>query len=88
MKGLTTALAQAKTEAKICKNGKSTSSSATLTNIRGKKQTKKHKKMVNIILVKRISSLLWADCAALANAFFESFLPTADAFPPAAGVLK
>ena len=64
MKGLTTAEAHAKTEAKMCKNGNSTESSATLTNIRGKKQTRKLKNMVNISFVRRISSRRWADCAA------------------------
>ena len=64
MKGLTTAEAHAKTEAKMCKNGYETLSSATFTNIRGKKQTKKQRKMVNIILVNRMSSRRCADWAA------------------------
>ena len=50
---------QARTEATTWRVGILTSSSTTLTNMRGRKQTRKEMKMVNIILVRRRSSFLW-----------------------------
>ena len=75
MKGFTTAEAHANTEAKMWRKGKSTASSATLTNIRGRKQTRKHRKIVSIILVSRISSRRWADWAALRAVLMAEVLP-------------
>ena len=72
MKGFTTAEAQARTEATMCKKGNWTSSSATLTSMRGKKQTRKQRKIVSIILVKRISSRRCADWAAFKAEFLAS----------------
>ena len=53
---------QARTEAMTWRVGTRISSSATLTSIRGRKLTRKHRKMDSIIRVSRMSSLFcWAD---------------------------
>ena len=55
MKGLIVADIQARTLAMMWIAGKATSSSTTLTSIRGRKHTRKEMKMVSIILVSRRS---------------------------------
>ena len=80
MNGFTIDDIQARTEATTWRVGILTSSSMTLTNMRGRKQTRKEMKMVSIILVRRRSSFLWdeatqfsLDAAAGAELCFWTF---------------
>jgi len=59
MKGLTAADIHARTEATMWTDGCLRISSKTFTNMRGRKQIRKSKKIVSIILVNLRSSIVW-----------------------------